>query len=259
MPPRPNGDNLHNNETPDEPPPPYTEVASASEISAEVNFNRPYAALNQATQNPRPQSGPPPGPPPFPQRPQNQQNNPPPFPQRPQNQQNNHPPQQSQNHQNQQYQSNQRPPPNNRPQQSSVYPGNRNNTYNFQQSQPPPQRPQVPWTYPPNYYCYKCNNTGIKTKNGLTCQDCYARFAHQNANVYQSYPTFKPYAPSLFSFGSRTPQPPVPPGFAAPLVLQPGDPRIGGTLCGRCRGRGLLSDILGDYTCTTCKGVGRLL
>lgn len=200
-------------ETPNEPPPPYTEVASPSEVVTETNFNRPFAALNQTT----PSGNSAPGQAPY---------RPPQAPQMPPR------------------------PPQNRPPSSSSYPGNRQNTYSRQSSG---SRPQVPWVYPQGYWCPKCNNTGIKLKNGLSCQDCYSRFAHQNASVYQSYPTY-----NYPTYNYPTYNYPTQPN-AAPLVLRPGDPRIGGTLCGRCRGRGLLGDLLGEYTCTTCKGIGRLL
>ena len=202
-------------ETPNEPPPPYTEVASPSEVVTEANFNRPFAALNQTT----PSRNSAPGQAPY--RPPQAPQMPPQPPQMPPR------------------------PPQNRPPSNSSYPGNRQNTYSRQSSG---SRPQVPWVYPQGYWCPKCNNTGRKLKNGLSCQDCYGRFAHQNASVYRSYPT---YNYPTYNYPAQP--------NAAPLVLSPGDPRIGGTLCGRCRGRGLLDDLLGEYTCTTCKGIGRLL
>ncbi|ANB13849.1 Hua1p [Sugiyamaella lignohabitans] len=133
-------------------------------------------------------------------------------------------------------------------------PGNANTNH------PPPQNPNLPFTYPPGYYCYKCNNTGIKLKNGLTCQDCYGRFARQGRNVqviHSGQPSmFNPLAPFM---GPTTSYVPYYPGQPPPRVVRPGDPSIGGTLCGRCRGRGMISDFFGDETCPTCRGVGRLL
>lgn len=45
----------------------------------------------------------------------------------------------------------------------------------------------------------------------------------------------------------------------APLVVQPGDPRIGGYLCRRCGGSGRVDTwFLGDELCSTCQGLGRV-
>jgi len=47
----------------------------------------------------------------------------------------------------------------------------------------------------------------------------------------------------------------LPPGAT---VVRPGDPRIGGNLCWRCGGSGLISFLIFDQTtCTVCSGVGR--
>lgn len=49
----------------------------------------------------------------------------------------------------------------------------------------------------------------------------------------------------------------VPPSGS--VIYQPGDSRIGGTLCPRCAGRGLtVNFLLIDETCYSCGGVGRL-
>lgn len=254
------------NGVPNEPPPPYTEVADPlTERTAEANYQRPYAALNQSQSNPPP-PGPPPGPPtaqgsyspgfssgsfsPAPQPGTHYYPPPPPRPQQPYS-----PP------------SSASPPlpprrpdekSNRPPSSSSTYPGNRANTYGAATASssaypppPPVERPQVPWVYPPNYWCPKCHNTGRKLKNGKSCQDCYARFARQHVPVVHQIPLFGS------GFLSRGPSTTVI-GNGPSVVVQPGDPRIGGTLCGRCRGRGLIYDFLGDYTCPTCKGVGRL-
>lgn len=132
-----------------------------------------------------------------------------------------------------------RPPPG--PPPGQMPPGPHPHSFGGQMPRPP----NTPFAYPPGYWCPKCHNTGIKLKNGLSCQDCYARFAGQSARL-QYLP-----APSRFSnFMSG----PAPPG----RVVQPGDPSIGGVLCGRCRGRGLVHDFIFEDTCPTCRGIGRL-
>lgn len=244
-----------NNEPPtanDDAPPPYTPVADPNfERTADVNYSAPYVAQGQASRPPQAEI-----PPTMPPRPQQAgshtggHNSQTPF-----------------------------PPPPQRLQSQRLQGGNPGfpgaGTYNYgkqsqQPSYPPapssqrpaPSRPNVPWTYPPGYYCYKCDNTGIKLKNGKQCQDCYGRFARQHASVRMA-PPMPMYMPgSLRSlmpgFGGTTTTT-VYGGGPPPLVLQPGDPRIGGIQCGRCRGRGLVGDLLGEYNCPTCGGVGRLL
>lgn len=265
---------------PDDPPPPYTEVADGTtEVSADANFQRPFVALNQHAATP--QAAPPPGPPP-PQQHYFPPAGPPPMPTRP--------PAMPPRPNNNSGSSMLYPSSSNssvgsgkasRVNSSSTYPGARQNTYGGAGASgagfpppppgpPPPQRQQygaplqqraqVPWVYPPGYWCPKCNNTGIKLKNGLSCQDCYGRFAHQHANIYQT-------PGSGGSYLAPVPMQPRQPMMAgrkvshlgpSPVVVQPGDPRIGGMLCGRCRGRGLIWDFLSETTCPTCRGVGRL-
>lgn len=101
-------------------------------------------------------------------------------------------------------------------------------------------RPDKHLRYPPNYYCPKCGNTGIKIKKGTPCTDCYRQFG---------VPNRVQTIPSNFA-----------PAFAAPpRVLPPGHPGIGGRLCGRCRGSGLVSEmLLFESTCPICHGVGRV-
>lgn len=267
----------------DDAPPPYSAVADpAFEQSADANMSAPYVAQGQAASRPPPQ--------------QQQNDYPPHMPPRPQ---------QSGSNNNMSYGQTPFPPPPQRLQPHRLqggnagYPGSRTYSYSGdrggggsqrggklgssspqpppgpppqhrqQQHHPPPhrQQPNVPWVYPPGYHCYKCQNTGVKLKNGKQCQDCYGRFARQNAHIRMA-PAFGAAGSSGSSFRSLIPSfglaPPQPMMYNAggpggPLVLAPGDPRIGGIECGRCRGRGMLSDLLGDYTCSTCRGIGRLL
>lgn len=143
--------------------------------------------------------------------------------------------------------------------------------------------PNLHWKYPKAYYCSKCNNTGTKTKNGKSCKDCYERFAPRNGvrvssstsydifgsttttSYYTSGPSSQPYSgppPAQFAnnqfFGGPAPMPqfqaPPPP----PMRVRPGDPRLGGNLCGRCRGSGVVHFLLDEDLCPVCGGVGRL-
>ncbi|KAJ8101723.1 hypothetical protein POJ06DRAFT_266335 [Lipomyces tetrasporus] len=118
--------------------------------------------------------------------------------------------------------------------------------------------------YPPGYLCEKCGNTGYKYSNGHPCRRCFERFAApQSRNVHTLAPTvgsqwYYPYTPSY-----------VGPVGAPGRVVPPGDPSIGGVLCGACKGRGVVDDfglgrtigemLGGMSTCSVCKGVGRLL
>ena len=264
----PEGNKLPEDESNRPPPPPYTPVANPMfEQTAEVNMNAPYVAQGQGNSSAASS------------RPAASQQRP--------------PPPQQQHHYQQNYQ--QQPQPNfqqSYPQNfqqssssssstlhggNSSYPGtSSSHTYGGKPSSsapPPPQRYQappprqqnrIPWVYPPNYHCYKCNNTGVKLKNGKSCKDCYQLFAHQNAAVvYQSTPSF--FVPPLFrptipGFGSSYgPTTVVRGANPSAVVVGPGDARIGGVMCGRCRGRGMISDIFGSMNCPTCRGIGRLV
>ncbi|KAG5359146.1 hypothetical protein CJU90_3881 [Yarrowia sp. C11] len=130
------------------------------------------------------------------------------------------------------------------------------------QGGPAPNNPLL--HYPRGYHCPKCDNTGIKKKNGKSCQDCWGMFARPNQQVINVQGPQQQYNP--FPFFPFSPPPPTQqtriiaaPGAPPPVVVQPGDPRLGGQLCGKCRGRGLVYDwFSGDETCYVCKGVGRV-
>ncbi|CAG81160.1 hypothetical protein B0I72DRAFT_113438 [Yarrowia lipolytica] len=129
------------------------------------------------------------------------------------------------------------------------------------QGGPAPNNPLL--HYPRGYHCPKCDNTGIKKKNGKSCQDCWGMFARPNQQVVNIPGPQQQYTP--FPFFPFTPPPPqqttiyAAPGAPPPIVVQPGDPRLGGQVCGKCRGRGMVYDwFLGDETCPVCKGVGRV-
>lgn len=121
--------------------------------------------------------------------------------------------------------------------------------------------PELPFRYPRKYLCEKCNNTGYKMKNGRTCTGCWERFSPRNGiQMAPSLPSNPFSISSLFS-GPAVPTGPGPgPGaHLPPMRVSPGDPRIGGTLCGRCRGSGLITFFLDDELCPVCGGIGRIL
>lgn len=175
------------------------------------------------------------------------------------------------------------------------YPGLQRPTFNGQQAsssfppppRPPSQQPQLPprpplqsgsyrpspLHYPPGYRCRKCNNTGIKIKNGRTCKDCYAQFSRQSPNVQyinSGYNSGLGAMPGMGILGSvfgtldnvlgrPYNQQTIYSPNGQPRIVMPGDPAIGGVLCGRCRGTGIINDFIFQDTCPTCHGVGRLL
>lgn len=122
--------------------------------------------------------------------------------------------------------------------------------------------PQLPFKFPKRYMCEKCNNTGYKLKNGRSCQDCWERYSPRNS--YQpasSLLSFNPFSITQNAImNSMSPYGSGPgPSSLPPMRVNPGDPRIGGTLCGRCRGTGLITFFLDDELCPVCNGIGRIL
>lgn len=119
--------------------------------------------------------------------------------------------------------------------------------------------PSLPFRYPERYLCEKCLNTGNKWKNGRLCHNCFERFAPRNN--FSRIPSGSP-------FGSMTAFTTVGvPGFLrtevigppAGIRVAPGDPRLGGVLCGRCRGTGLVTYFLDEELCQVCSGLGRIV
>lgn len=153
------------------------------------------------------------------------------------------------------------PGPHGRPPHSPNRPPRQMGYGNRPQGGPAPNNPLL--HYPRGYHCPKCDNTGIKKKNGKSCQDCWGMFARPNQQVVNIPGPQQQYTP--FPFFPFTPPPTqqttiyAAPGAPPPVVVQPGDPRLGGQLCGKCRGRGMVYDwFLGDETCPVCRGVGRV-
>ncbi|EPX71296.1 uncharacterized protein SOCG_01515 [Schizosaccharomyces octosporus yFS286] len=104
-------------------------------------------------------------------------------------------------------------------------------------SSPLPQNNSVnsPYPYPPGYFCRKCNNTGYKF-GGRPCGRCARRFGHS-------------FDVQPISFGRPPPN---------ALVVQPGDPRIPGRLCGNCKGVGQIDYLIFTEICPVCNGIGKI-
>ncbi|CUM62787.1 uncharacterized protein PRCAT00000345001 [Priceomyces carsonii] len=118
--------------------------------------------------------------------------------------------------------------------------------------------PELPFKYPRRYLCEKCQNTGYKLRNGKTCKDCWEMFSPRNPyNAVSS-------SGLLDSFFGSTTEYIRPTNFVGqsnlpPVRVPPGDPRLGGILCGRCRGSGLVHFFLDEDLCPVCHGLGRII
>lgn len=86
------------------------------------------------------------------------------------------------------------------------------------------QRPQAPFNYPPGYFCNQCHNTGVKLHNGHPCGFCERSFGRQGGHVQYA-------PPGMLPIGGVT--------------YMAGDPRIGGRLCGNCKGHGIRRSMMG--------------
>ncbi|EDO16502.1 hypothetical protein Kpol_513p18 [Vanderwaltozyma polyspora DSM 70294] len=122
----------------------------------------------------------------------------------------------------------------------------------------------LPWVYPSNYYCQKCGNTGYKFKNGRSCKTCWRRFAPSNnvnptyTNASSKYGNSSFYRPAYQTTQVSGYQPALA-GQARPLMVRPGDPRLGGVVCGECRGSGRIRFFLDEDLCPLCGGIGRIV
>ncbi|BGP39950.1 hypothetical protein JCM10450v2_003930 [Rhodotorula kratochvilovae] len=143
--------------------------------------------------------------------------------------------------------------------------------------------------YPPGKeVCWKCQNTGYKPFDPYTgyagddpshpCRKCWQkhgrpftsalRVSLQNpsAPIPANYqrplrliytPQTRPMPPQVIATTTAAPYMPIQPGA---LVVRPGDPRMGGVLCRRCGGDGLVPGLflIDDTTCEVCNGAGRV-
>ncbi|KAF9012155.1 hypothetical protein BDZ89DRAFT_1119045 [Hymenopellis radicata] len=137
--------------------------------------------------------------------------------------------------------------------------------------------------YPAGYECYKCHNIGYKQNDpSHPCRKCWQKYAKPftGALTYSSFEAGAPGRDTLQrplpvlpppQFNRLSPQPPwqqrgptitpvngYPRGQQNSVVYSPGDPRIGGRLCWRCDGRGLVSLLFLEDSCPVCGGIGRL-
>lgn len=125
--------------------------------------------------------------------------------------------------------------------------------------------PNLPFRYPNRYLCEKCLNTGKKWKSGLMCLSCYERFAPRNnftsmpAGPAGGFGGFGGFGPMGFLnlFGGYSYQDLM--IHLNSIRVPPGDPRLGGVLCGRCRGSGVVTFFLDQDPCPVCAGLGRIL
>ncbi|ODV95074.1 hypothetical protein PACTADRAFT_50893 [Pachysolen tannophilus NRRL Y-2460] len=155
----------------------------------------------------------------------------------------------------------------------------------------------LPFRYPKGYFCKKCKNTGYKLKNGRVCKDCWKKFrpdiyygpsygSSPNSQYvppqtpmasqipFAAIPTsgpgpYVPPFPGMNSYngtnngymGSPAAVPGMSPGPPPPnaRVVKPGDPAIGGSLCYKCGGKGLVPFFLDEEICNACNGLGRIL
>ena len=53
----------------------------------------------------------------------------------------------------------------------------------------------------------------------------------------------------------------IPPPPGSGVVYMAGDPRIGGRVCGNCKGTGIRTSMMGfvEEQCQICRGIGRIL
>lgn len=120
-------------------------------------------------------------------------------------------------------------------------------------------RPELGLRYPRGFICSKCANTGVKRKNGHTCLDCFEKYGPRNkvliSSVAYGAQNIMAQAMSLAMNLFPIPQP----NGALPMRVLPGDPRLGGMLCAKCKGSGQVAFFLDTELCPLCGGIGRIL
>lgn len=114
----------------------------------------------------------------------------------------------------------------------------------------------IPWVYPVGYFCHKCANTGYKLRNDRPCKICWRRFSPQTTN--NTHDVYVRPNDTVTYIAAPVFQPPLPRNRIQPLVLEPGDPRIGGLICNQCNGTGRIRFFLDKELCPICRGVGRV-
>ncbi|MBW0475267.1 hypothetical protein O181_014982 [Austropuccinia psidii MF-1] len=125
------------------------------------------------------------------------------------------------------------------------------------------------------YFCGKCCNTGFKEFNpSRPCRKCWEKYGQS----WQSLKATLTRNPNVMQGNLQRPLPPLMERSMNPperLVVQPGDPRIGGRLCLNCNGKGQRSANFEDFNhlinnfltgnfqreevCSGCRGTGRVL
>lgn len=127
--------------------------------------------------------------------------------------------------------------------------------------------PYLPWKYPSSYRCSKCDNMGYKKKNGHPCKSCWGRFRPQSIppstqseleKLVKNKPKPKPINSNVVKLPPGATVLPRYTNAPTPMVVQPGDPRIGGIPCPRCNGRGMVHFFLDLERCSNCNGLGRV-
>ncbi|BGP16038.1 hypothetical protein JCM10213v2_004032 [Rhodosporidiobolus nylandii] len=141
--------------------------------------------------------------------------------------------------------------------------------------------------YPPGAKpCWKCSNTGYKPFELITgyrgddpnhpCRKCWQKHSrpfsgplalacrdatrdtipanYQRPLRLLQTPATAPPRPQVTVTNGWAPRPP------GAVVVRPGDPRMGGVLCRRCGGDGLVPGFLlfDEVTCDMCQGAGRV-
>lgn len=162
------------------------------------------------------------------------------------------------------------PPQSSRPLPTSQYQSPRPSPSAVQLPKPTPinPNPYLPWKYPSSYRCSKCDNTGFRKNKNKPCKRCWQKFRpgvippetqRQLENLVNHPPAPRPVNSNVLKLPpGQVMSYPVYPQGNGPVVVKPGDPRIGGILCPRCNGRGMVHFFLDLERCQTCNGLGRV-
>lgn len=169
----------------------------------------------------------------------------------------------------QQYQRPSQPPPPSRPAQSQ-YSNPQQPQLRLRPATVINPNPYLPWQYPDTVkQCRKCANTGFETKKGKPCKRCWKDYRRgvtppltqaELERLVKNPPPPKRINPNVTQLppGVAMLPPIMGPGQNGPTVVRPGDPRIGGVLCPRCNGKGMVHFFLDKETCSVCRGMGRV-